>query len=206
MLLATHWLLKKEDRWATTLFRILAGVQTVLLFVVMASAVQRLVLLTGPLGYGMTTVRFYPMVFMTWLAIVFVLFAGTVLRNARQYFAWAALWSAFLVLGAAHVLNPDRFIVETNIALMRQGRDFDARYNTRGLSDDAVPALVKAFESYNEADSQTILRYLQQHSCLKRADPDLRSFNLARSAAREALRSVGLGQHDEANCTGETND
>src|SRR5687768_18426844 len=73
LLLAVHWLIKKEDKLAGTLFKILAGVQIAMLFVIMASAVQRLVILTGNLGYGLTTVRLYPMIFMSWLAIVFIL-------------------------------------------------------------------------------------------------------------------------------------
>ena len=58
MLLVSHWLLRRETKRLEGIFRILAGVQIALLFVIMASAVQRLVLLTGELGYGMTTVRF----------------------------------------------------------------------------------------------------------------------------------------------------
>ena len=200
MLLATHWLLKKENRSAQMLFRVLAGVQIVLLFVIMASAVQRLVILTGPLGYGMTTVRLYPMVFMTWLAIVFVLFAGTVLRNARRYFAWAALWSAFIVLGATHVLNPDKFIVESNIALMKQGRQLDVYYNVRDLSDDAIPTVIGAFESYNAEDASVVLRILQDRRCRRSGEGDLRSFNFGRRAAGEALRSVGLERVPDSDC------
>jgi hypothetical protein len=198
MLLVSHWLLKKDSPAAQKLFRVFAGIQIVLLFVIMASAVQRLVILTGPLGYGMTTVRLYPMIFMTWLAIVFVLLAGTVLRNARQYFAWAALWSAIFVLGAAHVLNPDKFIVETNIALMKQGREFDAYYNSYELSDDAVPSLIEAFETYNERDSQTVLRNLQNRRC--QSQGDIRSFSLGRRAADEAMRSVGLERRSDEGC------
>ncbi len=151
MLLASHWLIRKEARAAHNLFRVLAGVQIGQLFVIMASALQRLVLLTGNLGYGMTTVRLYPMIFMTWLAIVFVLFGATVLRGARQHFAWAALWSAFLVLGGTHVLNPDAFIVRTNIALMNQGREFDTRYNS-SLSDDAIPQLLEILPALTAED------------------------------------------------------
>jgi hypothetical protein len=202
MLLVSHWLLKKDSSAAQKLFRVFAGIQIVLLFVIMASAVQRLVILTGPLGYGMTTVRLYPMIFMTWLAIVFVLFAGTVLRNARQYFAWAALWSAIFVLGAAHVLNPDKFIVETNIALMKQGREFDARYNSRELSDDAMPALIEAFEYYSEEDAQSVLRNLQDRRCRQHGDGDLRSFNFGRRAATASMNSVGLGRLPDTECTG----
>src|SRR6185295_19593781 len=43
ILLAAHWLVKKESPLTEKLFRILAGIQIVLLFVIMASAVQRLV-------------------------------------------------------------------------------------------------------------------------------------------------------------------
>src|SRR5678815_6124206 len=60
MLLASHWLLRREAGKTEKIFKVLAGIQIGLLFVIMASAVQRLVLLTGELGYGMTTVRLYP--------------------------------------------------------------------------------------------------------------------------------------------------
>lgn len=195
-LLIGHWLIRKDSPFAGKLFRILAGSQIVLLFVIMASAVQRLVLLTGSLGYGMTTVRLYPMIFMTWLAIVFVWFGFTVMRGARQHFAWGALWSAFLILGATHVLNPDAFIVKTNIALMQRGRAFDADYNAR-LSDDALPVLYDSFIELNEADQQIVVRRLAQRYCLKLEENDLRNWNLARSNAlrkfdpNPALEQIG---------------
>jgi hypothetical protein len=192
MLLVVHWLLKKDKPAAGALFKVLAGLQIALLFVIMASAMQRLVLLTGPLGYGMTTVRLYPMIFMTWLAIVFLLFCATVLRDARKYFAWAALWSAFFVLGATHLLNPDAFIVRTNIALMQQGRDFDANYNSVELSADAVPDLINSFESFSPEDAQGVVKGLQRKVCWLEGYDDLRSFNFGRYAAAASLNSVGL--------------
>jgi len=196
MLLASHWLIRKENPFTEKLFRMLAGVQIALLFVIMASAVQRLMLLTGNLGYGLTTVRLYPLIFMSWLAIVFVWFGVTVLRGARKHFAWGALWSAFLILGATHVLNPDEFIVKTNIALMREGREFDARYNSN-LSDDALPVLVNSFVELNEVDQGIVLRTLARRNCEKSAETDLRSWNYARTRASDALnpyREVLAGQ------------
>lgn len=186
MLLIAHWLIRKETRIAENLFRVLAGVQIVLLFVIMASAVQRLVLLTGNLGYGLTTIRLYPLIFMTWLAIVFILFAVTVLRGARQHFAWAALWSAFFILGATHVLNPNDFIVRHNLALMREGREFDASYNS-GLSDDATPVLLEAFADMNEDDQRIVLRELAWQNCRKKQENDLRSWNYSRRVASSSL-------------------
>jgi hypothetical protein len=99
-----------------------------------------------------------------------------------------------------HVLNPDKFIVETNIALMKQGREFDAKYNARDLSDDAMPALISSFESYSEEDAQTVVRILQERRCRQHGEGDLRSFNFGRRAASEAMSSVGLGRRSEKEC------
>lgn len=188
MLLVSHWLIRKETRTAENLFRALAGVQIVLLFVIMASAVQRLVLLTGNLGYGLTTVRLYPLIFMSWLAIVFVWFGLTVLRGGRQYFAWGALWSAFLILGATHIFNPDEFIVRHNLALMREGREFDAKYNS-GLSRDALPALVDSFTDLNAEDQVTALRGLAWRNCRMKLETDLRSWSYSRATAQSVLKN-----------------
>lgn len=188
ILLASHWLIRKDSPLATTLFRVFAGVQIGLLFVIMASAGQRLVLLTGNLGYGLTTIRLYPMIFMIWLAVVFVWFAATVLRGARQHFAWGALWSAFLILGATHVLNPDAFIVKTNIALMKQGREFDATYNSR-LSNDALPVLIDSFDELDSEDKKYVLMNIGNRYCKLSEDTDLRSWSLARQQAYAALLS-----------------
>ena len=189
ILLTSHWLLRKENPLNQKIYRVLAGVQIVLLFVIMASAMQRLFLLTGNLGYGLTTVRFYPMVVMIWFAIVFVWFGMTVLRGARQYFAWGALWSALFVLVGVHVINPDEFIVRTNIKLMNEGRIFDSVYNSR-LSTDAIPSLVGSLDSMNYVDQCMVKYELQERLEKARSETDLRSFNLSRSAALEKLLSI----------------
>jgi len=189
MLLLSHWLLRKDGSRVGVIYKVFAGIQIALLFVIMASAVQRLVLLTGELGYGMTTVRFYPMVFMTWLAVVFIWFAVTVLRNHRNYFAWGALWSAIFILGATNLMNPDRFIVSTNLKLMQQGREFDAGYNS-SLSHDAVPHLIGAISQLSVKD-QCIVRmglWGRLSSRREQDDRDLRSWNLSRTLSAPLLR------------------
>ena len=183
MLLVSHWLLRRESGKTEMLFKALAGVQIGLLFVIMASAVQRLLLLTGELGYGMTTVRFYPMIMMIWLAVVFAWFALTVLRGGRNHFAWGALWSAVVILGATNLMNPDAFIARTNINLMQQGREFDAYYNA-SLSDDAVPVLFEGLPSMNADDQCRVAMRLFYRSSEAQQERDLRSWNLSRSTAR----------------------
>ncbi|HYJ91779.1 MAG TPA: DUF4173 domain-containing protein [Pyrinomonadaceae bacterium] len=200
VLMIGHWLVRKDDHFAQKLFRGLASIQIVLLFVIMASAVQRLVILTGPLGYGMTTVRLYPMIFMTWLGVVFVWFVLTVLRDQRKYFAWGALWSAFFILAATHVLNPDAYIVRTNIELMKQGRDFDARYNSR-LSSDAIPALLSGLP-YMNADQQCVVKAnLHYPSHDLGESTDLRSFNWSRRYAERLLQENDTSLHDTDGCS-----
>jgi hypothetical protein len=186
VLLVSHWLVKKESPFTEKLFRTLAAVQIALLFVIMASAAQRLVLLTGNLGYGLTTVRLYPMIVMIWLAVVFAWFSLTVLRGARQYFAWGALWSAFLILGATHFLDPDAFIVRTNLALMQQGREFDAKYNA-SLSADATPALMQAFETLSSDDQIAAVEKIAREYCGNIDGGDLRSWNWSRWQAAQKL-------------------
>lgn len=200
ILLVSHWLLRKENPLNEKVYRVLAGIQIVLLFVIMASAMQRLFLLTGNLGYGLTTVRFYPMVVMIWFAIVFVWFGLTVLRGARQYFAWGALWSAVFVLAGVHVVNPDAFIAATNIRLMNEGRSFDSYYNSR-LSNDTVPTLVESLASMSH-DDQCVVKYeLQDRLDQVRTNTDLRSFSISNSTARKQLESVEA-LVDTAGCYG----
>jgi hypothetical protein len=185
ILLVSHWLLKKDSPVASKLFKVLAGVQIVLLFVIMASAVQRIMLLTGSLGYGMTTTRFYPLVFILWLSIVFVWFALTVLRGARQHFAWGALWSALVLLAGLHFFNPDAFIARRNIELMKQGREYDARYNARELSADAVPVLIEGLP-FMTRDQQCAVR---AGIINRQVDKDFRGWNRSRSVAFALVES-----------------
>src|SRR5687767_2829782 len=201
MLLISHWLLRRDNGVPEKVFRVFAGLQIALLFVIMASAVQRLILLTGELGYGLTTVRFYPMVFMIWLAVVFGWFALTVFRGARKHFAWGALWSAIVILGATNLLNPDAFIVRTNVDLMLQGRQFDSHYNA-SLSDDAVPVLLEAVPLMNGVDRCGVTTHLHNRMLEATQEVDLRSWGLSRATARNMLIESIPSTEEEVKTTG----
>jgi hypothetical protein len=186
ILLLSQWLLRKDNPINEKIYRVLAGIQIVLLFVIMISATQRLFLLTGNLGYGLTTTRFYPMVFMIWLAVVFVWFAITVLRGAREKFAWGALWSALFFLAVLHVLNPDEYIVRTNVRLMQEGRMFDSQYATE-LSDDAAPALLESLPVMNYEQRCVVKNKLARRFEKAQAENDFRTWNFSRWKARRAM-------------------
>ena len=198
ILLLSHWLLRKDKPANEKIYRVLAGIQIALLFVIMISATQRLLLYTGNLGYGLTAERLYPMAFMVWLAVIFVLFALTVLRGARERFAWGALWSAFFVVVTLHVFNPDDFIVRTNVNLMQQGRSFDTHY-VSGLSDDAVPALLDAMPALDFEQQCVVKNRIGRRFETAMAGNDFRTWNWSRFAAREEMRQYGEG-FDTSGC------
>lgn len=186
ILLFSHWLLRKDAPINEKIYRVLAGMNIILLFVIMISATQRLLLLTGNVGYGLTTIRLYPMAFMVWLALVFVWFALTVLRGMRQQFAWGALWSALFMLGTLHVLNPDDFIVRTNVRLMQEGRTFDSHY-VANLSDDAVPALLEAIPAMSFEQQCVVKNKILNRLETAHTESDFRSWNWSRYVARNKM-------------------
>ena len=198
ILLVSHWLLRKNSPINEKIYRVLAGIQIVLLFVIMISAAQRIFVLTGNLGYGLTTIRFYPMVVMIWLALIFVWFALTVLRGAREQFAWGALWLAIFVLGTLHVFNPDQYIVSTNIRLMQQGRALDAHYNSN-LSDDAIPVLLENLPTMSFENQCTVKNSLYYRFDEAQSENDFRTWNFARWNARKAMNEFTEG-FDTLNC------
>ena len=187
ILLVSHWLLRKDSPINEKIYRVLAGIQIGLLFVIMISATQRLLLLTGNLGYGLTTVRFYPMAVMVLLALIFVWFSLTVLRGMRQQFAWGALWLTLFTLGTLHVLNPDDFIVRTNVGLMREGRGFDTEYVSQ-LSDDAVPAL---FENMSKMDLISSVKSKTNFCIVWRSAADGKRFSFVELVALDGAKQNG---------------
>lgn len=185
LLLAAHWLLRQDSPKQARLFRALAGVQVFLLFVIMASALERMRLYTEQ--FGLTEQRLYATAFMAWLAMVFVWFAFTVLRGRRERFAFGAMLAGFALVGALEVLNPDALIARTNLQRASVGERFDARYVTQ-LSDDAVPVLAAHLEGLKPQDSRTIAaRILKRWPAGKQID--WRTWNWGRARAATAVEN-----------------
>lgn len=183
LLLASHWLLRKELRSHVRVFQGLAMGLLVMLFVIMASALGRMRLYQSE--YGLTELRLYTTAFMFWLAVVFVWFALTVLRGRRELFACGALVAALGAVAALHALNPDAHIVRTNAALAREGRAFDARY-AASLDADAVPALLEVISDLNADERRIIAAELLDDYGDARGD--WRSWNWSRARAARVVR------------------
>ncbi len=183
VLMGADHLVRGESAAHLATFRRLASLLLVLLAVVMASALQRMRLYVG--AFGLSEDRLYATAFMVYLLGVFAWFGWTVLRGRRGPFAFGALIQGFAVLAGLHVLNPDAFIVRTNLNRPAAERPFDAKYAVL-LGADAVPPLLEALPGLDASNRCTIATRL-----LKRWSPesetDWRTWNWSRSRARRLV-------------------
>ena len=180
VILLADWVRRREDGKAQRVFRLLAGALIVLLFVVMASALQRMRLYQRE--YGLTELRFYVTGVMLWLAVVFAWASVTVLRGRRDLFAVGALVSGFAAIFAVNAVNPDALIARTNL----HRPNLDVAY-LMNLSDDATPTIVKALPTLDPALRAQLEAELASR---RRESGDWRSWNLSRRRAQDAVSEL----------------
>lgn len=186
LLLVLHWFLAPENVTAQKTFRWLAGIQIALLFVIMASAFERMRLYIQE--YGLSEQRFFPTAFMGWLAVVFIWFCLTVLRGKRQHFAFGAVLAGLLLVATLEIMNPDAYIARINVERAREGKKFDADYLT-GLSADAIPAIVDRWAELRHADQCALYDDWYRKKTLQEYGNDWRSWNISRALAIRVLWS-----------------
>jgi hypothetical protein len=193
LLLIAHWLLRTETRTQERLFKALAGIMVVLLFVIVASALQRMCLYQQE--FGLTELRLYTTIFMVWISVVLLWFVLTVLRARRDRFAFGALIAGFVAIFAINFMNPDALIASINIDRMEDGKRFDAYYLST-LSADAVPVLVEALPEIGYRRMWN--GYTVEQAVVDRWDSgqaDCRTWNLGRFKARQLVRGHVEDQH-----------
>jgi len=204
IMLFAEWAARKETAREVRVFRVLAGLLVVLLFVVVVSALQRMRLYTDE--FGLTELRLYTTAFMAWITLMFGWFLATVLRGRRERFMLGALVAGLAILAGLNALNPDGTIVAVNAErqaratlakrsgigvdgeppigiphVRRSARDFDGEYVLK-LSADSVPAVVESLPTMTEADrTRTAASLLRRWSALETRD--WRTWNWGRETA-----------------------
>jgi hypothetical protein len=173
-----------------------------LVLVMLVAAFQRLVLYET--AYGFSRLRTYTHVFMIWLGLLLV---GVVILEVLHRERLVGLTMVLAALGfviSLNVLNVDAFIVRQNIQRELRGigeqtaaqsrADLDARYFV-GLSEDAIPALVRAFRS--KSLPAAVQEKIGAALACKRYEQEQRqqaypwqSFHFSRGNADRALREV----------------
>lgn len=110
---------------------------------------------------------------------------GDLVRERRQRFAFGALVSGMLAVSGLNVLNPDAFIVRTNLERADE-RAFDTGYAGK-LSPDATPTLIAALPRVSPDERCRV------GNALLRDQPDdggWQAWNYGRERARDATGDV----------------
>ena len=144
VLLGVQAMLPAGDASLRVRFRRLALPLLALLGAVMISALGRMALYVNL--YGLSTDRIYATAVMVWLALVFVWFGVTVLRDRPKRFAGGMAATAFAVLASLNVANPDAIVARSHIARVQDGGTatrLDLGY-IAGLGGEAMPSVVGA--------------------------------------------------------------
>jgi hypothetical protein len=155
---------------------------TGLTLVIVASAISRMWLYQE--AYGFTTLRLVVLTCELWLGVCFLIVLVAVLRLRAGPVLRQMAAAGVIALLALAALDPERFVAENNVARFTVSGELDTYYLTT-LSADALPALLELPELQRCATVPGIGARLGE------PDPDWRSWNAARAAARAALAEAG---------------
>jgi hypothetical protein len=201
VLLGANWLTCATDPISCRVVRGLSGGLLVPLGLIMMSAFHRLWIYVD--AYGLTDSRVYAAAVLLWAGAAIAWLGLTVLRSRAERFAFGAMASAFAVLVALNVSNPDALVVRVNLARAESGAELDVPY-LASLSADAAPALTSVLESdavpgvLSEDDVCHLRGELERRWGDEEA-PDWRSWSLGRARARRAVSLLGMAG-GEASC------
>ena len=204
MLLGLGAITKRETETQRKIFSGLGITLVVLVIVMLVSAYQRLVLYE--FAYGFSRLRTYTHVFMIWLGLLLVAVVVLEVLRREHSIGLTMILAALGFVTSLGVMNVDAFIVRQNVQREVQGSgdntftqgsrpDLDAQYFL-DLSDDAVPALVSAFN--NSSLPATVHEKLGAALVCKRYDREQdtreipwQAFHVSRFRADAGFEKVG---------------
>jgi len=182
-LLATHALLGDRSVKAHKVFGWFAGVHLLLLLVIVASAIQRMLVYQN--AYGLTEDRVVGTAILVWLTVVVVWFGATVLSGRRDRFAFGGLVTAFVLVGALQLINPAGMVTRHNLDRMAELGGVDVEY-LGSLGSDAAPLLLSRLDELSDEAQCLVANKLLDQWGPERPG-DWRTFNWSESRARHAV-------------------
>ncbi len=197
MLLTLTAITKRDTEAQRRIYSGLGVTLVAFLLVMLVSAYQRLGLYEA--AYGFSRLRTYTHVFLIWIGLLLIVTIALEILRKERMFMFAALIASFGFVMSLPILNVDAFIVEQNIRREIRGQaadsvDLDAQYFL-DLSDDAVPALVKAYQTPSLSDSVrekigASLACINYERKLNARELTWQSFHLAHFNADRGLASI----------------
>ena len=177
---------RRQEGTTRALYLALATLLSALLFVVMASAWQRLAIYRET--FGLTELRLYTAVSLPWLGVTLLWFLLLVARRVTdRAIAGAVLLGVACLLGL-YALNPHDLITRTNIERGAAGHDLDVAY-AASLSADALPALLDHLPALQLAADDAVARCTLALRFVHTAEAsrDWRAWNLSRRHAQDLI-------------------
>lgn len=175
---------RTPHRAVVVLFEALIGLTAVMV----VSALVRLYVYVD--AFGISRLRVYTAAFVVWIAALLILLATSVARGRRDRFAPGAIITAFVVVLALNVVNPDALIARVNIDRhIDDGAELDIGY-LGTLSEDAVPTIV------DQASGPMCAELLEIAIDIAGEDQrgGFRTFNWSRSGADAAVFGVDVSE------------
>ena len=150
-------------------------------------------------AYGFSRLRTYTHVFLIWLGLLLIVTIALEILRKERMFTFAMLIAALGFAISLPILNVDAFIVNQNIqreihAQAKNSTNLDTQYFL-DLSDDAVPALVSAYQTPTLPDSVrekigASLACINYNRGLDTRELSWQSFHFATFNADKALASI----------------
>ncbi|QQS22979.1 DUF4173 domain-containing protein [bacterium] len=155
--------------------------------IIIVSAFKRLSLYID--AYGITTQRFYVASFIALLLVLFVLLAVKFVRSKReQFFSFGALLTFAGFLAVINIINPDGFIMKSNIKHYEKTGKVDVLY-TEELSVDALPYKLELYDRLHGEEKEVLRNSILNHKAgLSSGSSEWQAANLSRSQALNILR------------------
>ncbi len=178
---------KRETSGQRVMVRVAGGLLCALTLVIVASALQRMLLYVD--AYGFTWRRLLPFTLEVWLGLVFVLLLIAGIRLRGAWLPRAIVASAAATLFALVAVNPDALIARTTLARLETSYAVDYEFLDT-LSADAVHEILRLSGA---AERNCALEKLSRD--LQAPDPWY-AYNVAREQARAALADVEIGRCD----------
>jgi hypothetical protein len=200
ILLVADWAAAPDTARSRNVLRATMLVLVVLLVGVIASAAYRMRLYQA--AYGLTELRLYVSVVIVWLTAVLGWLVLTVLRGRRERFAFGAIIAGLASVAALYAVNPHDLIARVNLDRAAAGQEYDGTY-VRGLSADAVPALLARLDQLPDAERCRLAGMIQERWSGDRPG-GWRTWNLSDWRARRLVspRSATPGCPDHAVSSG----
>jgi hypothetical protein len=185
LLLIGDWALDRSASDATRRFRTAGWALVGLLGVLMASALHRMWVYVS--FFGLSDTRLYATAGMAWVGMALAWFGWTILRGARARFGVGLLVVSAGWIATLNLINPERVVVQVNLARALAGKEFDVGYHLT-LSPDATLALVEAAERLPPMSCDALLSGLAERLEAPRVSlADWRNWSLPASQADRAL-------------------